>query len=216
MLRLSQFAPLVNGLTWIEPLDLVLRSGEWVMIQGRNGSGRSTLAQALAGHHDHLGEWVINGQVLSRHHPQQRFLHGVTYVPEHRDVFAGLSPIEHLHLGLGPSGSWHDTNACQRVTDALTRLPSLHKRMHLQAKHLSGGEQQLLSVARALISSPKCVILDEPFEGLAKQARGELLSWLLDLQTQGLMLIWFEQSTPEEVLPHVSQVLHLDRGIWSK
>ena len=216
MLKLNRFTPCQSGRAWIEPLDLELRPGQWLMIQGRNGSGRSTVAQALAGHLDHFGEFIFDGTSMLRMDPQQRYACGVTYVPEHRDVFAELNPLEHLHLGLGLEVTWHSANAKQCVQETLKRLPTLQKRQSLAAKHLSGGEQQILSVATALISKPRCVILDEPFEGLAAPARAELLGWLLELKAQGMQTIWFEQSAPAEVLPHVHRLLFLDQGIWSK
>lgn len=216
MLKLNRFTPCQNGRSWIEPLDLELGPGQWLMIQGRNGSGRSTVAQALAGHLDHLGEFIFDGTLLPRMNAQQRYACGVTYVPEHRDVFADLNPVEHLHVGLGLDVGWHSAAANHCVQEVLERLPTLQKRHSLAAKHLSGGEQQILSVATALVSQPRCVILDEPFEGLASPARTELLNWLLDLKGQGMQTIWFEQSAPAEVLPHVNHLLFLNQGIWSK
>lgn len=185
-------------------VSLVLQTGEGLMIQGHHASGRSRFMKALAGHLSHTGEMILNNKVLTSHAPDERARRGIAYVPEQRDVFAELSVKDNLSLGLGPV-YWRKKSYIQKnIQEVFAHLPFLASRQALQAKYLSGGEQQMLSIARAMISKPVLLLLDEPFEGLALEARKQVLSWIIERQKEhGMMVIWIEQHSPDEIKPYL-------------
>jgi branched-chain amino acid transport system ATP-binding protein len=149
-----------------------IAAGEVVLLTGRNGSGRSTLVAALAGLLPRTGEVTVAGHRVPPCEPAAAVRAGIVAVPERRQLFPHLTVEDHLVLGLYALGPRLVRTARRTVTgsDVYDLFPVLRERRRQLAGTLSGGEQQMLAVARALISRPSVIVLDEPFLGLAPVA----------------------------------------------
>ncbi len=171
-------------------IDLQVRQGEVVALLGANGAGKSTLMKALAGlHRPVLGGIHLEGRELKNLGAEQVVAQGVVLVPEGRQVFPELSVLDNIRLGafLQPA----DREA--RVEEQLQRFPRLRERLHQRAGLLSGGEQQMLAIARALMSKPRILLLDEPSLGLAPKIIAELFAALDQLRREGMTLLLVDQ-----------------------
>ncbi len=168
-------------------VSLSMREGEIVALAGRNGSGRSTLARALMGLVRAEGVANFRGVSVMGKRPYAIARMGVGYVPEQRDVFPALSVRENLLLGMKRSGSRF------AIEDAERLFPVLRERAAVKAGMLSGGEQQMLALARTLMGDPSLVIIDEPTEGLAPQVVAQVASCLKNLQARGVAILLIEQ-----------------------
>ncbi len=171
-------------------IDLQVRQGEVVALLGANGAGKSTLMKALAGLHRPVqGGIHLEGRELKNLGAEQVVAQGVVLVPEGRQVFPELSVLDNIRLGafLQPA----DRDA--RVEEQLQRFPRLRERLHQRAGLLSGGEQQMLAIARALMSKPRILLLDEPSLGLAPKIIAELFAALDQLRREGMTLLLVDQ-----------------------
>ncbi|MBZ8144159.1 ABC transporter ATP-binding protein, partial [Rubrivivax gelatinosus] len=157
-------------------VDLDVGAGEIVALLGRNGSGRSTTAKALMGLLPARGSVRWRGAELLGHPAHEIARAGLGYVPESRDVFPTLSVNENLRLGERPRrGTRRWTTA-----ELLARFPRLAERAQAPAGVLSGGEQQMLTLARTLVGDPDLLIVDEPTEGLAPQVVAQVAELLAE------------------------------------
>ncbi|KVX12881.1 ABC transporter ATP-binding protein [Burkholderia ubonensis] len=174
----------------LDGVDLTLAPGETLALLGRNGSGRSTLAKAVMGLVRTAGSVRIAGVECAGARTFEIARRGVAYVAEQRDVFALLSVRDNLRVGLRGSGG----AAARAALDALfERFPLLAARADVKAGRLSGGEQQVLALARALAGEPRVLIVDEPAEGLAPLAADEIGACLAGLQADGVAILLIEQ-----------------------
>jgi len=169
-------------------VDLNVQQGEIVSLLGRNGVGRSTTAKAIIGLVECTGEIVFKGNDLTKL-PTYRIAHlGIGYVPENRDIFPTLTVEENLALGLkgrAATGWSYD--------DMYRLFPRLRERRHTHAGVLSGGEQQMLTLARTMMGNPDLVIIDEPTEGLAPMIVELVASFLRELKGRGTSILLIEQ-----------------------
>jgi branched-chain amino acid transport system ATP-binding protein len=168
-------------------VTLTIAEGETVWLTGRNGSGRSTLAKALMGLVRKEGLVRFRGRSISALPAHAIARLGLGYVPEQRDVFPGLTVRENLMLGLKP-GKWRSVPA-----DLLRLFPVLSERAGVRAGALSGGEQQMLAIARTLAGDPSLVIIDEPTEGLAPFVVASVIACLAELKARGVAVLLIEQ-----------------------
>jgi branched-chain amino acid transport system ATP-binding protein len=162
---------------------------EPVAVIGRNGMGKTTLCLAVMGLMSHAeGSVRFEGQELMGRAPYKISQAGIAYVPQGRRLFASLSTEEHLDmLGSRNGGRW--------TKQAIWKLfPRLAERRKVSAAQLSGGEQQMLAIARALLSNPKLIVMDEPSEGLAPTIVENLVQTCLDLVQEGVGLLLIEQN----------------------
>ncbi|OAJ57963.1 ABC transporter ATP-binding protein [Paraburkholderia ginsengiterrae] len=171
---------------------LRIEAGEVLALVGRNGSGRSTLARAIMGLVRSEGELHFAGRALAGLRTFEIARLGLGYVPEHRDVFPALSVHENLLLGLAPQARGR---RAPRFTldDAYTLFPVLRERKRTRAGALSGGEQQMLTLARALLGDPDLLIIDEPGEGLARLVMEQVAGCLRTLRDRGVAMLLIEQ-----------------------
>ncbi|MDH4182201.1 MAG: ABC transporter ATP-binding protein [Betaproteobacteria bacterium] len=169
-------------------VDLTVERGEIVSLLGRNGVGRSTTAKAIMGLVDCTGTVVFKGRDLTRLKTHEIAHLGVGYVPESRDTFPTLTVEENLRLGVKGRrpGRWS-------YDDMYRLFPRLKDRAHTEAGVLSGGEQQMLTLARTMMGDPELVIIDEPTEGLAPMIVELVANFLRELKERGLSILLIEQ-----------------------
>jgi branched-chain amino acid transport system ATP-binding protein len=169
-------------------VDLAVGEGEIVCLLGRNGVGRSTTAKAIMGLVDCTGTVCFKGRDLMGEKAFRIARSGIGYVPEDRQVFPTLTVYENLLLGLKGKnpGRW-------RFEDMYALFPRLHERRDTQAGVLSGGEQQMLTLARTMMGDPDLVIIDEPTEGLAPLIVALVADFLRTLRTRGTSVLLIEQ-----------------------
>lgn len=170
-------------------VDLRVAAGEVLALAGRNGSGRSTLAKALMSMVDADGARRFAGADLTPLRTFEIARLGLGYVAEQRDVFPTLSVDENLRLGARPRSS----AARFTIDDAHMLFPILRERRHARAGVLSGGEQQMLALARALVGGPDLLIVDEPAEGLSAQMAARVGACLHALRERGIAVLLIEQ-----------------------
>jgi branched-chain amino acid transport system ATP-binding protein len=189
----------------IEDIDLTLAPGECISVIGRNGVGKSTLLATVMGQTVlHAGDIVLNGQSLTRLPPYRRALAGIGFVPQEREIFPSLTVRENLDVAARP-GLW----TLPRVFEL---FPRLQERLDNAGNQLSGGEQQMLSIARALLTNPTILLMDEPTEGLAPILVETLTAVLAKLQAQsGLSIILVEQNS-RVALTFSPRTVILDKG----
>jgi len=178
-------------------VDLHIDAGEVVALTGRNGSGRSTLARAIMGLVRSEGRMAFAGQSLAGMRTFEIARLGIGYVAEHRDVFPTLTVHENLQLGIAPNQRNQRNQrrgaAGFTLEDAYALFPALHPRRATRAGVLSGGEQQMLALARALAGAPDLLIVDEPAEGLAGQVVAQVAACLGMLRERGVAVLLIEQ-----------------------
>lgn len=179
-------------------VDLRVDAGEVLALAGRNGSGRSTLAKAVMGMVRTQGQVRFAGRMLAGRRTFEIARLGIGYVPEHRDVFPTLTVRENLALGFAPRGALRRVSRLSRaprftLDDAYAIFPILRERATARAGVLSGGEQQMLALARALLGDPDLLIVDEPTEGLAAQMSALVGDCLRTLRERGVAVLLIEQ-----------------------
>jgi branched-chain amino acid transport system ATP-binding protein len=177
-------------------IDLEVRAGEIVALVGPNGAGKTTLAKVIAGLvPTRRGHILFDGMPIERLATRQRIALGMAQVPEGRQIVAGLSVEENLRLGAWAvrrqlGGSVID----RRFNELCRQFPVLHERRHAPAGNLSGGQQQMLAIARALITEPRLLILDEPSLGLSPALVSEVFALITSLRSRGLAILLSEQN----------------------
>jgi branched-chain amino acid transport system ATP-binding protein len=171
-------------------VSLEVARGEIVSILGRNGAGRSTLLKAVMGQVRSTGEIDFEERSLAGLATYAIAQRGVGYVPESRDVFPALTVQQNLLLGRKsgpvPDDGW-------REEEVLTLFPSLERRYKVAAGALSGGEQQMLALGRALMGNPRLLLIDEPTEGLSPQMVGQVAHYLELLRQRQVAVLLIEQ-----------------------
>ena len=189
----------------VQGIDLVLPQGESLALLGRNGTGKTTLLNTLVGvTRRHAGRITLAGHDITALAPHQRAAAGIGWVPQERNIFKSLTVDENLSAVARP-GAW-------TLARAYEMFPRLAERKSNLGNQLSGGEQQMLAVARALVLNPKLLLLDEPLEGLAPIIVEELLRSIARVvRDEGMSAIIVEQN-PRMILPITQRAVVLDRG----
>jgi branched-chain amino acid transport system ATP-binding protein len=173
----------------LQGVDLSVAGGEAVALVGRNGAGKTTTINSIAGFvRPRRGAVRVNGADLTGAAPHRVAQAGVALVPQGRRIFGDLSVRENLAVAARPlAGGWSEG----RVLDL---FPNLRQRLGGRGDQLSGGEQQMLAIARALMRNPSVLLLDEPSEGLAPKLVNEVGDTLLRLRATGLAILLVEQN----------------------
>lgn len=178
----------------LKSADLAVGKGELVAVLGPNGAGKSTLLRAIMGLTQNEGEVRFMGAQLPRRDPVGAAAKGVVLVPEGRGIFGPMTVLENLELG---AYRVRDKAEMQRRFDRVYDLfPRIKERLAQVAGSMSGGEQQMVAVGRAMMAEPKVLLLDEPSLGLAPRVTGEILETLGRLAAEGLPVILVEQKAP--------------------
>ena len=189
----------------LEDIDLVLAPGESISVIGRNGVGKTTLLATVMGHTTlHRGEVTLGGESLHRVPIFRRARRGIGWVPQEREIFPSLSVRENLTIGARP-GHW----TLERVFEL---FPNLGARLSNMGNQLSGGEQQMLSIARALLTNPSVLLMDEPTEGLAPVVVEALAAVLSRLRGEGALSIVLVEQNSRVALGFSSRTVVMDKG----
>ncbi len=189
-------------------IDLDVRAGEMVVLQGLNGAGKSTLLKAIMGLEVRTRGQIrfeagVGAQDLAGWPPHRRARAGIGYVAEDRRLFSGLSVRENLRVAVGSRPE-------AREAWVLDRFPLLKPMLGRAAALMSGGEQQMLAIARTLMASPRLLLLDEPCEGISPLLIESIRDALLALRAEGLGLLVAEQN--RQVEQAADRVVHLLAG----
>jgi branched-chain amino acid transport system ATP-binding protein len=189
----------------IEDIDLALAPGECISVIGRNGVGKTTLLSTVMGHTTlHAGDIALDGHRLNGVPCFRRALAGIGFVPQEREIFPSLSVRENLDIAARP-GHW--THA--RVFEL---FPHLAERLDNMGNQLSGGEQQMLSIARALLTNPTILLMDEPTEGLAPVLVETLTAVLARLRAESALSIILVEQNSRVALSFSPRTVILDKG----
>ena len=189
----------------LDGIDLALAQGESLSIIGRNGVGQSTLLATVMGHTTlHAGAISFRGRRIEALPAHERALAGLGYVPQEREIFPSLSVRENLEIGARP-GHWDQA----RVFDL---FPNLAERLGHGGTQLSGGEQQMLAIARALLTNPTVLLMDEPTEGLAPVIVQALVRVLARLRAAGGLSIVLVEQNSRVALEFSGRTVVMDKG----
>jgi branched-chain amino acid transport system ATP-binding protein len=172
-------------------IDLRIAAGELVALVGANGAGKTTLLRALSGVQDCSGSLVFDGEDVSTASPERRVALGIVQVPEGRQVFGPLSVEDNLGLGAYRRGRAQAAQSLERV---YALFPALAERRRHAAGALSGGQQQMLAIGRALMARPRLLLLDEPSMGLAPRLVTEIFACVRALRAADTALLLVEQN----------------------
>ena len=178
-------------------VDLDVKRGEVVALMGRNGAGKSTTLKTIMGLLDqHTGTVQFMGRDISKAEPHDIARLGLGYVPEDRRIFSDLTVMENLEVGRQPQRRWADGSAAPTWTpERLFKLfPNLGEMPDRPGGRMSGGEQQMLTVARTLMGNPYLVLLDEPSEGVAPVIVEQMAQMIIELKSQGVSILLSEQN----------------------
>ena len=186
ILRLANVSAGYGATIILEDVAFGLSHGAALAVLGRNGMGKTTLMRTIVGHtHLHQGRVMFEDEDVGSAAPWLRARLGMGYVPQERDIFPSLTVLENLSVG-SRAGAW-------TLDKILDLFPLLAERTRHYGNQLSGGEQQMLSIARALMLQPKLLLLDEPFEGLAPNLVDMLAGVFGELRRSGLSIVLVEQ-----------------------
>ncbi len=192
----------------LHEVSLTLQEGMLCAIVGANGAGKTTLLMTLAGvMPTRGGRMRFNGAEITRLSSHERVRRGLVLVPEGRRMLAGMTVEENLQVAAGVRGA----EGFARIGGLLDRFPILRTRRNVPAGSLSGGEQQMLAIARALTIGPKALLLDEPSMGLAPKLVDEIFSIVADERSRGTSILLVEQNA-RRALELADHAYVMDRG----
>lgn len=192
MLTVDALSSAYGRIEVLHAISLVVASGEIVALVGSNGAGKTTLLRTLSGVQPATGGRIVfQGEDIQRLPPHQRVARGIAQSPEGRQVFGPLSVDDNLRLG---AFRCNDGTVRERLEAIYTMFPALAGRRRTPAVSLSGGQQQMLAIGRAVMSKPKLLLLDEPSLGLAPLLVEQVLRAVVDLKREGVTILLVEQN----------------------
>jgi len=197
LLTVSQLNAWYGAAHILFDVDLEVRRGEVVALMGRNGAGKSTTFKSIMGLMSKWkGDVQFMGQNLTGRQPYEIARAGLGFVPEDRRVFGDLTVTENLEVGRQPARKWPDGTEALVWTpeDLYSLIPNLGAMQDRPGGQMSGGEQQMLTVARTLMGNPYLVLLDEPSEGVAPVIVEQMVHMILALKKQGVSILLSEQN----------------------
>ncbi len=194
----------------VQGLDFEVQAGEIVTLMGRNGAGKTSTLKALMGLLPQRGGRAqFDGQEMLAQPAHARYHLGLAYVPEERRIVPGLTVRENLRLGLIAGKQRHTER--ERIDEIAQTFPRLAERMDQEGTSMSGGEQQMLAIARAMMSKPRMILLDEPSEGIMPLLVHEMFELFLRLKREGTTILLVEQNV-ERALQISDRAYILDQG----
>jgi len=194
----------------VQGLDFEVRPGEIVTLMGRNGAGKTTTLKSIMGLMARRGGSVMfNGAELLAEPAHTRYHQGLAYVPEDRRIVPGLTVRENLRLGL-IAGRDRGSER-ERIAEIARSFPRLAERLDQEGTSMSGGEQQMLAIARALMARPRMILLDEPSEGIMPVLVDEMFELFARMKREGTTILLVEQNV-ERALSISDRAYILDQG----
>jgi len=210
MLRIENLNAWYDRSHVLQGISLEVNKGEIVTLMGRNGAGKTTTLRSLMGLlSKRQGKTSIDGISFLDLPAHERFHLGLAYVPEDRRIVPGLTVKENLELGVIAQKSRGDMSAL--VDEIAETFPRLKERLQQDGTSMSGGEQQMLAIARAMIAKPKVILLDEPSEGIMPVLVEEMFELFAKLKQQGLTILLVEQNV-QQALRISDRAYILDQG----
>ena len=192
LLKVERLDVHYGGIQAVRDVSFTLHEGEQATLIGANGAGKSSTVRAITGLESFSGHIEFNGKAVRENRPEILLRDGLVMVPEGRGIFSRMTVLENLQMG-----AWlrRDTVTVKReMNETFERFPRLGERQHQLAGLLSGGEQQLLALNRALLSRPRLLILDEPSMGLAPKMVENIFAVIAGLRERGVALLLIEQN----------------------
>ncbi|MDG2354428.1 MAG: ABC transporter ATP-binding protein [Paracoccaceae bacterium] len=195
MLEVKNLSVFYGRIKVVHSIDFSVKKGSCVALLGPNGAGKTSTISSILGTVSSSGSIRFLDKDISKMHTEERVKLGISIAPEGRRVFSNLSVFENLFIG---SAIREDRKAADEEINAwLKTFPILDERRDQAAGTLSGGEQQMLTIARALMSRPKILLLDEPSLGLAPRITRQVFELIQDLKAQGMTILLVEQNATE-------------------
>jgi branched-chain amino acid transport system ATP-binding protein len=191
MLQIRNLNVSYGAISAVRGIDLDVAEGEIVALVGANGAGKTTVARAIAGLLPYHGEILYAGRRLKPNSAERNLRLGIALVPEGRGILASMTVGENLLMGIYARSDREQ--AAADLADVQSRFPILTERRNTMAGLLSGGEQQMLAISRALLSKPKLLLLDEPSLGLAPKMTDFVFEMVVRLRDEGLTVLLIEQ-----------------------
>ena len=192
MLLIEELRSSYGRIEVLHGIDLEIHSSEIVTLVGANGAGKTTLLRCLSGVQPVSdGKIIFRGDDITKAKPNKRLAEGLAQSPEGRQIFTNLSVEENLRMG---AFLYSDERVDTDMADAFAMFPILKEKRNQMAGGLSGGQQQMLAIARALMSRPKCLLLDEPSLGLAPILVDQILGVVKDLKALNVTVFLVEQN----------------------
>jgi branched-chain amino acid transport system ATP-binding protein len=190
LLELRDVEARYGEVTALHGVSLTVDDGDFVAILGANGAGKTTTLRAISGTVKTTGQIVFQGERLHRRTPEGMARRGIAHVPEGRGTFASLSVFDNMRLG-----AWTQRSPSARdLARVFEFFPVLYDRRDQQAGTLSGGEQQMLALGRAMMAKPRLLLLDEPSLGLAPLVVREIFATLRSMNDRGTTIVVVEQN----------------------
>jgi len=192
MLELKDICVRYGNIAAVRGVSLHVDEGEVVALLGANGAGKTSLLRAISGLVPGAGEIIFRGKTLAGFAPHERAVAGITHVPEGRGIFGNLSVEENLRLA-----AWRRKSGAELELDfeaVLAYFPKLKTRLAQSSGTLSGGEQQMLAIGRALLSRGRLLLLDEPSMGLSPRLVEEIYDMLARIKADGVTILLVEQN----------------------
>jgi len=210
MLRIENLQAWYDQSHVIQGISLTVNAGEIVTLMGRNGAGKTTTLRTLMGLlSKRKGHVSIDGKAFLELPAYERFHLGIAYVPEDRRIVPGLTVKENLELGMIAQKSKGNIQAM--LDEVAETFPRLTERLHQDGTSMSGGEQQMLAIARAMIAKPKIILLDEPSEGIMPVLVEEMFTLFTKMKQAGMTILLVEQNV-QKALGISDRAYILDQG----
>jgi branched-chain amino acid transport system ATP-binding protein len=201
-----------GGRPVLSDVSIEVRAGEVLCVIGHNGAGKSTLMRSLFGLTRPVsGKILVDGNELAHHVPRVLAAHGIALMPEGRGIFPGLTVREIFDLALW-SGNIAEAERQKRIDWVLTLLPPIKAFFEKRAGFLSGGQQQMVSIGRTLLSQPRCLMMDEPSIGLAPKLFQDMLQPIRALQRENNMAVILVEQNVREALKISDRVVVMKAG----
>jgi branched-chain amino acid transport system ATP-binding protein len=210
MLKVEQLNAWYDHSHVIQGLSFEVKRGEIVTLMGRNGAGKTSTLRTIMGLVEKCkGSVIFDGEELLGLPPHTRFHRGLAYVPEERRIVPSLTVLENLQLGLLASPLRSEMDVM--IEEIAQTFPRLKERLHQEGTSLSGGEQQMLAIARAMMARPRMILLDEPSEGIMPLLVHEMFELFSRMKAAGTTILLVEQNV-ERALSISDRAYILDQG----